>query len=257
VDRFGDIPADLPLPADLTWRGGVRLSPDAMYQLSVVAPAHAQVRVDGVSVLDTSGPGATNVEVAEGLHFVELDAHVTSPADHIALAVGGNELSPQQTYAPMDAPWGLLTRIGRPSRGQAASHLDATIAMAFFAPELGPIEAPNSIIWSGTLLAPRSGIYRMAFAAEDQMHLRLDDAPVDVVTVGPDGWRGVGLGSTLPLAAGAHRVQVTLDVTHGGRNQARWNWVPPRADGSVDAGTAWSVVPPSVLRPETAVRAVP
>jgi hypothetical protein len=96
----------------------------------------------------------------------------------------------------------------------------------------------------------------MAFAAEDRMHLQLDGGPVDVVTTSPEGWQSVGLGSEVRLAAGTHRVQVSLDVTHGGRELARWNWVPPQPSGALDANAAWSVVPPSSLRPDPTVSVV-
>jgi hypothetical protein len=134
--------------------------------------------------------------------------------------------------------------------------LDSTVAMAFFDPELGFVPWPNSVTWSGSLVAPADGVYRMAFAAEDPMHLQVDGGRVDIVTASPEGWRSVGLGSEIRLAAGAHRVQVSLDVSHGGRELARWNWVPPRASGEVDADAPWSVVPPSALRPDAAVTVV-
>jgi hypothetical protein len=156
----------------------------------------------------------------------------------------------------MDAPWGLLTRVAMPVAGRSNAHLDSTVAMAYFDPELGPILAPNAVIWSGTLLAPRTGIYRMAFAAEDRMRLQIDGAPVDVAVVSPDDWRTVGIGSGVQLTAGAHRVVVALDVSHGGRDLARWNWVPPRADGTPDASTPWTVVPPAALRPEASVELI-
>ena len=88
------------------------------------------------------------------------------------------------------------------------------------------------------------------------MHLQLDDQPVDVMTVRPERWQNVGTGSQVVLSEGVHRVQVTLDITHGGRELARWNWVPPLASGAIDANGAWSVVPPQVLRPDADVVSV-
>jgi hypothetical protein len=256
VDHFGDVPEDMAAPVDLTWRAGVRLAPGGRYRLAVIAPAHAELRVDGIAVLDTTGSGEVDVLAADGLHFVELHAPVTSVSDRVALTVDGEALGPRQTYAPMDAAWGLLAQLGRPLFNQLTTHLDATIAMAFFEPELGPVVQPNSVIWSGTLLAPRTGVYRMAFAAEDAMHLEVDGAPVDVLTVSPDGWPNVATGSTVQLVAGAHRVVVRLEITHGARELARWNWVAPRSDGGVDPEGAWSVVPPWVLRPDPPVHIV-
>ena len=61
----------------------------------------------------------------------------------------------------------------------------------------------------------------MAFAAEDTMHLQVDGAPISVVTIPPDDWHGVGIGSPVELTAGSHRVEIRLDITHGARELAR------------------------------------
>jgi hypothetical protein len=90
----------------------------------------------------------------------------------------------------------------------------------------------------------------MAFAAEDAMRLELDGDPVGVVTARPDEWRSVGVGTPVDLSAGPHAVQLSLAITHGGREQARWNWVPPMEGGGLDAAAEWSVVPPRALRPD-------
>jgi hypothetical protein len=202
------------------------------------------------------------------LHFVELVGEVRGAADRVSLRLAGpasdlRELTPPETYRLMDAPWGLLAR-ARPRMGlaSAASNrppdavLDATIAMTFFDPEMGYVLSPSTIEWSGTLLAPREGTYRMAFSAEDMMHLQIDGQPIDVVTVKPDQWPSVGLGSLVRLTEGPHNLRVTLDVTHGGRELARWNWVPPAPGGAPDSSTDWAVVPPQVLRPDPGVIAV-
>jgi hypothetical protein len=258
VDRFGDIPPDVPLPTELTWRAGIRLPNSNTYRLRVSAPARADVRLDGLPLGE--GP-LYQVVAARGLHFLELRADVARLDQRVTIALGGisdepRELVATQTYRPMDAPWGLLGRVA--SRSQSAmppadAFLDATIAMAFFSPEVGLVRAPESVVWSGALLAPRSGVYRMAFAAEDTMQLHVDGQAVEVVTVRPEQWASVGIGSVVRLEEGRHAVRVTLDVTHSGRELARWNWVPPASDGALNSATEWSVVPPQVLRPESPV----
>ena len=85
------------------------------------------------------------------------------------------------------------------------------------------------------------------------MHLQVDGRLVDVATLKPEVWRDVGVGSQVQLTQGAHRVDVTLDITHGGRELARWNWVPPLESGAMDGVSAWGVTPPQVLRPDAAV----
>jgi uncharacterized protein YaiE (UPF0345 family) len=157
----------------------------------------------------------------------------------------------------MDAPWGLLARLGRPTGTDSDTYLDSMVSMAFWDPELSAVIPPNELTWSGSLIAPRDGTYRFAFASEDAMHLQLDGQTVNVVTVKPDDWRTAGSGSRVEVAAGSHRVRVTLDVTHGGREVARWNWVPPLDSGAVDSAGTWSVVPPWMLRPDPPVVVLP
>jgi hypothetical protein len=236
VEHFGELPTAT--TGDLTWRAGVRIAAAGRYAFRTNPPA-TSLAFDGVSV-----PPNRDVDAVPGVHFLEVRA-----ANQFTLTVNGEALAPQQTYRLMDAPWGLVARVASPG----TTRLDSTVAMAFFDPELGFVSSPNSVTWTGSLVAPVDGVYRMAFAAEDPMHLQLDGAPVDIVTTSPEGWRSVGLGSEVRLAAGAHRVQVTLDVTHGGRELARWNWVPPRPSGDIDADSPWSVVPPSALRPDASV----
>lgn len=254
VQRFGDIPPAVSLPATLTWRAGLRLEGSDTYTFATSGGTNVALRVDGIAISDHTGDA--RVFATGGVHFVELTADIRDADEQVALSVNGAEPEPRQLYRLMDAPWGLLAR---PSQAPRTSdvYLDSTVSMAFWDPELSFVLPPSELTWSGTLLAPSSGTYRFAFASEDAMRLELDGQAVDVVTLKPDDWRTVGIGSTVNLTEGAHRVRVTLTVTHGGREVARWNWVPPQPSGAVDATGAWSVVPPWVLRPDAPVTPLP
>ena len=256
ASHFGDVPSAVNVPGSVTWRAGVRLAATDTYAVSVSAPGPVSLRMDSVPVLDSTGSASAHVYAAGGVHFVELQAHVNSADDRVALSVNGTEPAPRETYRLMDAPWGLLARLSTPTGTASDVHLDSLVSMAFWAPELPAVIPPDQVVWSGSVIAPRTGTYRMAFAAEDAMHLQLDGVPVDVVTVKPDDWRTVGVGSTLELTEGEHRVRITLDVTHGGRELARWNWVPPLSSGATDSSGTWSVVPPWSLRPDAPVSVV-
>jgi Dolichyl-phosphate-mannose-protein mannosyltransferase len=252
VSAFGAVSEDLELPATLTWSGGVWFA-GGQHRLGASGPGQLVINVDGDEVVRGSRSIDVDVVAARGLHFVELIAELDQMMDRVALNLDEVEVGGKATYRLMDTSWGLLGRI---ASVQSAGFVDATVAMAFFDPSLGPMSTPNTITWSGVLLAPASGVYRMVFAAEDKMRLEIDGQAVDVATVPPGGWDSVGLGSTIYLRQGPHRVLVTLEVTHGGRDLARWNWVLPQADGSVNALGEWSVVPPTLLRPDASVRRV-
>jgi 4-amino-4-deoxy-L-arabinose transferase-like glycosyltransferase len=267
VSRFGEVPSGLALPARLTWRAGVQLPRGGAYTLSATSPGPVELRLDAISLASGSGDTTVDVTAAPGLHFLELTAEAASADRQIGLTLTGpdgavRQLTPAETYRLMDAPWGLLARIekAQPSRSAASpadSFLDSTVAMAFFEPELGPVSTPNTITWSGSLLVPRTGVYRMGFSSDDTMRLEIDGRPVQVVSVRPDDWQTVGAGSEVRLTEGRHAVRVFLDVTHGGRDVARWNWVPPMPDGRTDVAASWAVVPPNVLRPDPPVVVAP
>jgi hypothetical protein len=255
AQRFGEIPSAVSLPGSVTWRAGLRIPTTGNYTFTTSGASGIHLRIDGIAV--ANGPGDAHVYAAGGVHFIELDADVNTASDQVGLAINGSEPTARQSYRLMDAPWGLLARLGRPTGSASDLYLDTMLAMAFWDPELSAVMSPNQVVWSGMLIAPRTGAYRMAFASEDTMQLQLDGLPANVVTVKPDDWRTVGTGSTVDISEGAHRVRITLDVTHGGRELARWNWVPPDASGAMDVGGEWSVVPPWVLRPEAPVSVLP
>src|SRR5262249_52119518 len=233
VDTFGEVPRDLDTPAEVTWRAGVRLPNAGVNRFTVSDPGRAELRIDDIAVAGRASEGTeplvAEVLVAPGLHFVELTTLIASPQQRARLTlaepeVAERELQPTDTYRLMDAPWGLLSRLerrqttGEQPLAPADALLDSTIAMAFFPPEFGFVQTPNTLTWTGTLVAPRTGIYRMAFAAEDEMRLELDGERVEVQVARPDAWPPSGVGSQVRLAEGPHRVRVTLLVTHGGRD---------------------------------------
>jgi hypothetical protein len=266
VSRFGAIPSEVALPARLRWQAGIRLPRAGNYRLAVSASGHVELQMDGIALLDAPSGAEAEVLAAPGLHFLELVADVAGRDQSIRLALTGpdgavRQLPRNETYRLMDAPWGLLGRFEKPRRGQptdgpAAAFLDSTIAMAFFDPEFGSVPVPNTLTWTGSLIAPRTGVYRMAFAADDAVRLEIDGQPSNVTWLRPADWRRVGRGTEVRLNQGPHTVKITLDVTHEGRELTRWNWVPPTSSGAVDNNEEWSVVPPSVLRPDPPVSVV-
>ena len=102
-----------------------------------------------------------------------------------------------------------------------------------------------------TLLAPRSGTYRMAFGADSPVTLELDGQPIEIQQESAETWGQLRQGTPVELAAGEHQVRVTMAISPAGRTLIRWIWALPTADGQLDADAAWSVVPPTRLRPET------
>jgi hypothetical protein len=267
VATFGELPAGMPSPGRLEWRAGVRFGRSGRHRIEIVAPRAATLSLDGVNALETEGgaPARRDIMLARGLHFVSLVAEVQTAGDAIALrrsplletAASDAPLRafrPEETYSPMEAPWGLLARaIPEGEDGaspQADAFLDATLAAAFL-DRAGPLPDPGQIVWRGTLLAPRSGTYRMAFGADAPITLELDGQPIEIQQESAETWAQLRQGTPVELTAGAHQVRVTMAIPPAGRTLIRWIWALPAADGQLDADAAWSIVPPMRLRPET------
>ncbi|MCC6627000.1 MAG: glycosyltransferase family 39 protein [Chloroflexi bacterium] len=268
VDTFGVLPAALALPGQVEWRAGIRITRSGRHRFELAAPQAATLLIDGVTVAETSGgPVRQDVELARGLHFVQVKADVQSRADAITLrrsrmleaGTGTATLrafEPTATYALMDAPWGLLGR-AIPQGESAASprvrmFLDLTLSAAFMH-NIEPLPRPGQIVWRGTLLAPRSGVYRMAFATDAPLRLEIDGQSIAVQQERAETWDKVKEGTPIELTAGPHPIVVTMQMPEGGRTLIRWVWAPPLADGRRDVEGDWAMVPPMVLRPETPV----
>lgn len=104
--------------------------------------------------------------------------------------------------------------------------------------QLGAIPAPSHVIWTGTLDAPRSGLYRFKMEADDSGWLTIDGSAVINDPGNVTRIEAVGM---VFLDAGPHRVEV------GERNLAgdasmRLKWQPPGA-------SAVELVPSAVLSP--------
>jgi len=104
--------------------------------------------------------------------------------------------------------------------------------------ELGGVPAPSRVVWSGTLTAPRSGLYAFGLEADDSGWLKIDGFAVIADPGNVTQGRGKGV---IFLTAGPHRIEA------GERNLAgdaamQLFWRPP------DGGPA--LVPSSVLTPQ-------
>lgn len=149
--------------------------------------------------------------------------------------------APLQQRLSLQRPHGLLARyfIGE-QPGTTPAHLirvDGDINFDNVA-ELGAMPFASTVVWSGTLIAPRSGLYRFTIEADDTGWLAIDGSNVI-----PDP--GVVMKSTLlgaaELRAGPHRIVVgERNIT--GDSSAKFYWQIP--------GGERELVPSSALVPD-------
>jgi hypothetical protein len=270
VPTFGELPVGVTLPASVTWEAGVRFGWSAYYRVQLAAPHAATLSIDGIEVASTNGgaPVVRLVEVARGVHFVQLTARIESPDDRAGFARSdprGNATDPStprpissgEAYARMDAPWGLLGQVtSRAGNSEAFGSaplgdrfLDSTIAASGIDRYVALDGRPFSVTWRGTLEVPQDGAYRMAFVADGTVQLTLDGKPTTIQPVKPEDWKPSISGTPMQLTEGEHPVQIDLTVPSGGRALIRWLWSTPAPTPDAQATGGWTIVPPSDLRP--------
>ncbi len=270
TDGFGQIPTSATLPARLSWTSGIRVARPGLHRLELRAPVGSTLLLDGVFVAAGGGVQSVvrTVRVPSGLHLVELSADVSSHKDTVELRWSGSlsptgrnpaarPFVPAQTYPAMTAPWGLLTEIRNGNGGGVANAtpsqtwptLTTTLAAGFVnIPD--PLPNPAMVDWRGFLLVPRAGSYRMAFQSDGALTVTLDGRELSSAAVAQ------ALGKGIRLTRGRHSVLITLRPKSTQPTFARWQWIPPRADGRPDPLGAWLIVPPGVLRPADPVQVV-
>ena len=121
--------------------------------------------------------------------------------------------------------------------------LDSTIAASWLDHYISLGTRPSAVVWTGTLLAPRTGAFRMEFSVEGKIAVEVDGRPVSVQQVKPEAFQATSPGTVVQLEAGAHPVRVNLTLEGGGRTLVRWNWVPPTPNGQPGLSGRWSIVP--------------
>ncbi|HVN89726.1 MAG TPA: PA14 domain-containing protein [Candidatus Binataceae bacterium] len=103
---------------------------------------------------------------------------------------------------------------------------------------LGGLPGPSRVIWTGTLTAPRDGVYRFGLQSDDSGWLTIDGKPV--ITANPDAAQYTATGS-IALRAGKHHIEVG-EYNIFGDASIHLSWVLP--------GGQPEIVPSYALTPD-------
>lgn len=217
------------------WSGSLKIPQSGVYDLRLVGPGELRVN-------EQPWPGPQFL--GKGLHALAIRQEPAAPdmlsTLHWRRHDGTVEPVPAQFFFRSAPPThGLL---GRYYQGEAwagepvFTRVDPVLLFAW--PEAEPWPAPFSVRWTGSLLAPRSGVYLLKLAADDGVRLWIDDVMAGEATT-PDAANL--LEAQVELAAGAHRIQIDFFQRGGGKALEFW-WQPPNGQ--------WQPVPPEVLQPE-------
>ncbi|MBN1639950.1 MAG: glycosyltransferase family 39 protein [Anaerolineae bacterium] len=228
----------LSYPFRVTWTGGL-LAPDyGGYAIEAQAPGACTLSLDGTTLLEGTGRRRRNVQLAQGVHALRMDCRVTGagavtlrwqpPGGDALVSVPGDAL-----YRPQWVGGGLLARFypNESWSGELAlARLDRQVAHYF---HFLVLPRPYTVEWRGRLLAPVTGVYKLAVKAISSASLSIDGGAVI-----PPSALGALAEVEVFLAAGIHDLALRFldDAPH---SQIYLYWQPPEGE--------MSVIPPEVL----------
>lgn len=247
VRSLGDLPPGVErFPARARWVASLRVTRFWNYVFRV-GPGPARLELDGRTLLTVpEGSGARTVALSlpRGDHQVVVEAAV--PSRDAAPAIEWAPLPSSGLPAFRPVLPALLTRREGPPRGLLGTFIspgrpmqlrvDGTLATGGLQSDVGVTE--GSVRWTGTLLAPTSGLYQMRLASQGAAEVRIDGR-VALAMPGTDEEKPPAV--DLDLTAGAHPIEICLDLAYGKPNAVEWRWTTP--------GELESIVPPSALAP--------
>jgi len=214
-----------------------------------IGPGPARLSIDGTTVLDVPAgheAGEAAVCLAMGDHHVVLDGVAASRREALlrwaiadesgALGERPNwsEIPPARLVAEESPPGGLFCRLFRDGRPEI-DRRDRTIASGGLGDDVS-FAPPFRALWTGKLLVPETGTYRMTFDAQGEVEMKIDGS----VVYRSEGEGEEGASGDVALTQGAHDLAIRYGAVHA-PGYIEWRWRPPSG--------IESIVPPSALVP--------
>jgi hypothetical protein len=238
IDFAWDENPPLSVPFHVNWTGGVLASRYGTYTLQIDAPGACYLALDGRALMDGPGVQRREIVMAQGVHALYLDCTVAR-AGAVRLSwqwPGSEALEPIPAYALYRTSWpinGLVGRFYANSTGTgvpALVRVDRQIAYYF---HFLLLPRPYTVQWTGRLLAPAAGTYKLALKAISSASLSIDGQ----VLIEPS--RPGELRETeIDLSVGLHDIVVHY-LDNQSHSQVYLYWQPP--------GGELVRVPPDVL----------
>jgi hypothetical protein len=214
-------------PFGATVRGTLRVSKDGLHALVLESDSPARLDVDGETIL--GAPGSRTVELARGCHSVEVVVDVRGGPGATRLlwrtpdASAPAPLPEDALFSPSLPTGGLLGSYFAGRKWAGAPLLVQIDPMIAFYYHTSPVPFPFSVRWSGRLLTPEAGTYRLGTVSIDASSLLVDGREV-LANPGTN----VYTDAAIPLVAGAHAVDLFFE-TKGSYAQVYLYWLPPGA----------------------------
>jgi hypothetical protein len=210
IDQLWDDaqPPPLDYPFEAGWNGGLLAPTYGTYTLHLDLPGEARLILDGQHVMSGPAPLTRQIVLAQGLHELYLHTTLSAPGK-VRLSwqpPGASEIEaipPGAFYRGMQPGSGLVgqfypnaDRSGEP----AIVRIDRQVAYYF---HFLPLPRPYSVRWTGRLLAPIQGTYRLGLKAISSASLSIDGR----LLIAPTTPASLEI-QEIQLAAGMHDIQL-------------------------------------------------
>ncbi|MBN1934360.1 MAG: glycosyltransferase family 39 protein [Anaerolineae bacterium] len=237
-----DAPPPVSYPFQAIWSGGLLVPQYGAYTLHIDAPGEVLLILDGQTVFNGTGPQSRRIMLAQGVHAFYFDCKVAGPgALRLRWTVPWDKAELQTINA---VPAGALYRVTWPTNGlvgrfyaggdltsePAIVRIDRQLAYYF---HFLPLPRPYRVEWTGRLLTPMPGVYRLGVKAISAAALYVDGHLVI------ESQSGQQESASLELAAGMHDVRVSF-LDDRDRSQIYLYWQFP-------GDTGLTLVPPEAL----------
>ncbi len=225
-----DAPLDLPFVSE--WRGVLYAPEYGQYTLSVEAPDHVELTLDG-ETQEGVGHVSLTTPLAIGNHDLKL--HVSGRTGQVRLSwqPPGGEEETVPTWALYSFPisrYGLLGKYYSNPDWQGTPEMERIDPVLDVYFHLTPLPRPYSVEWTGTLNVPESGVYHLGLRSVDEARLYLDGQPVIEATT-PDEY----VETPIDLEMGPHDLRITYqDLTN--RSRIHLYWTRPNGEREIIPG---------------------
>jgi len=258
----GSPPAGLSYPVQARWAGSLVAPAFGRYRFHLDAPAAAHLVIDGISVLTgTAKTPAPDAEVilARGPHAVELTGTLPAADARVSLgwAIAGQALVPVPRKYLWSGPGTTLLGEVRPLVGDPWGPIPSDapgggspVIMRRIDGFLGFRDAPNALsggaplmaVWSGTLLAPQTGLYAFDVFSNGGSMVTIDGQMV--VDNRQNDFNAHNANGQVNLTAGPHRFELRY-AWAGNVGYLEAYWTPP--------GGAHTMLGPTALQADAGI----
>jgi hypothetical protein len=219
-------PDNSPIKTDFVaeWNGVLYAPRYGPYTFRLVAPGPALLEIDGNPVLDGLGEQLAGLPLAQGNHSIRVQ--VEAGQGQVALywqppALGEELIPAWALYSPPIINHGLLATFYTNNNwtGQPALQRIDPFLNTYF--HLIPFNRPYTVEWTGSLVAPQTGVYHLGLQVVQEAELYLDGQLL-FATIAPNQLTE----TMLTLDAGRHDLRIRYRDSVD-RSRVHLYWIPP------------------------------